>query len=738
MIFTDQVVYLEPTASLPRFFTTTLTNDKLLCTYLHCLFIYEPISPSIVNLTRSRVPSDGYFDFIEGTNESSDLVPNFSYVPVALCLRSKHNFIDFFRKILKLLYLHLIDITNENNDISSAIKSVEFLKYCFILLNDCILPPDNMQFTLELGKHSLMFPYERKGMIPHSESSVAILVDLIDIGNIIEFWEVIVLFKKAFLLSSNQYLLSIIFQGILSIMFPLSWVSVCIPVLSPNLIGYTEAPVPILAGIDTNKISKQTILEVDQEKVILDIDSNMIYSAHISTLCKCVRNSMSKKLQLIKIYYYTDKPRLATYRRLEIENSINDPDFIQKARKLLLIENIEEKEKLFADLIKLVFFDVLFDGLSDIESYLIEEGSGDYRLDKERFIKDKGHCKVCKSSEFWKNAIETNNFEQFIGYYKRYDQSYISKFIEIVELSKNPSNKDDKVSEPFVFSITSQKTPEFILESLLDLASKAIVSGAGEDATKSGPEEDPKKLSPEESSKKSDPEEDSKNIESEEDLKKLAAKEKFKKKSALQIIEDLIQITAQVPDFAQKTLYVDTGLQRKQSFTMTQADIISYKNLFYGKYGIIRCLGTIFSIENPQIYPIASSSLQIISNELDLQTSNNSIKNELVQLKLFYLLKYDKIKGNKTEILRLLEFIDKKIPKILPCDIAVLVLSKIFKKDIKTVEKLSISKGKLGTIALELIEASATSYMTKKEVIKSLKFSYSSRRGKKSNKKVRI
>ena len=186
MIFTDQIIRLETSNYLPRFFTTSLTNEMKVSTYLHCLFIYDYITPGLIDSSKSRVLSNKFFHFVQSEKDTNDNMLHYSCVPIVICIRSKHNFIDFFRKILKSLYLHMVDIGADETGLSSAMKSLEFLKYACILLNDCIVPTSNINFSLKLGKHVLPFPFSSKEGMSHNESAVATIVDLIDISNIID------------------------------------------------------------------------------------------------------------------------------------------------------------------------------------------------------------------------------------------------------------------------------------------------------------------------------------------------------------------------------------------------------------------------------------------------------------------------------------------------------------------------------------------------------------------------
>lgn len=664
MIFTDQIAYLETNSPLPRFFATSLTNEKNVYTYLHCLFIYEPITPVIVDASKARAVSQDFFNFIKKEQESNSCSQGFCFVPVVICIKSKHNFIDFFRKVLKSLYLHLSDISTEELMIGPAMKTMEFLKYAAVLLNDLIVPPADIQFAMKIGKHELYLPFESTSGMVHNESVVAILVDLIDIGNIIDFWEIMILNKHAFLMSSNEYLLFIIIEGFKSLLFPLTWTCNIIPVLSPHLVDFIECPVPILIGLNSTKVPKQTALSSEQDKVLLDIDSNTIYFKPISTICQCVKNNISKKLQLIKTYYYIAPQRLAKYRNIEMEKSAGNEDFVKAVRKLLEVHDPGQRENIFVDLVKQVFFSVFFEGLCEFEEFMKKDLDGKVYFDKPDFLMKQGFCKKCLSNEFWKNVVDTSNFEQFIGYYGKYDQSYVSKFVQIVKKVKKVKNGNgiSPLLSPYQFNISSGMAPVKVLEILKNSIQEIIPENC---------------------------------------------EKAFKKQSAIEILKSLDEVLGQNMFAYEENEYNSEGLLRRNSFTAggphdSQIDFKLMQNTFYGKFGIIRCIGTIFALGTPEIFSQISKINSKLSEEIRLQTAKTPKKYEPMLLKLLYLIRQNDLLENYQELLNLLFFINNKCPELLPGHIAVFLLTKISKIDPDSMKIFSTTSGVLSKIAKAL------------------------------------
>ena len=656
MIFTDRVVSLENAPPLPRFFATSLTNEKNVYTYLHCLFIYEPINPIIIGSSKSRMLPPDFFDFVANESDNQTAVYNFLFTPVVICIKSKYNFIDFFRHVLKCLYLHMSDLFHEDHVLGPAMNSLEFLKYSSILLNDLIMPPNNIQFSLRIGKHTLLLPYESTDGMVHNESAVAILVDLIDIGNIIDFWEIMILNKHAFLMSCNEYLLFIIIEGFKSLLFPLTWTCNIIPVLSPHLIDFIECPVPILIGLNSTRISKETALSSEQDKVILDIDSNMIYCKPVSTICQCVRSNISKKLQLIKTYYYTTRQRLANFRNLQMEKSVGDADFVANARRLLVARDAVDRENLFVDLVKQVFFSVFLQGLETFEDFISKGNDQKIIFDKHSFIDSQGYCRKCKDKEFWRNVVDTSNFEQFIGYYGKFDQSFVARFTEIVKKNREGRGIGGSGSV-YSFDIKGGMAPKNMLEILTNGVNDICVD---------------------------------------------SNENRFKKKSAVEILKELNELLSQNKNFYENSDYSELTYSRRSSFTLNPQGFSEFRraqNTFYGCFGIIRCISTIFSLGNSLIFSKLSCLHARLSEEILLQASVRPKKFEAMVIKLLYLLKQDETLSNYQELLNLLFFINRKCPEILPKHIAVFILNRISKIDPDSINTISSNDGILGEIA---------------------------------------
>jgi hypothetical protein len=85
------------------------------------------------------------------------------------------------------------------------------------------------------------------------------------IENIITIFELLITEYKVIFFSDHKAMLTLTIETICSWMYPFYWHHIIMPVLPARLIGYLQAPVPYLAGIE-----KQSFPEWQQEDWIPD------------------------------------------------------------------------------------------------------------------------------------------------------------------------------------------------------------------------------------------------------------------------------------------------------------------------------------------------------------------------------------------------------------------------------------------------------------------------------------
>lgn len=541
---------LDTTQKVPRFFSTTLTNENGNFTHMHCLVTYEQISPVIVQQSKSRLASLEKFKFLN-TQVKEDTSEIFFYVPIALCLVTTSNYIELYREVLESVYSFLSEIWQSDQIPSKElISTIEFMRISCLLLNDTIIPPADTQEFIKIGGNLIGIPVENSTGLPHIERCVAVLIDLIDIKNIISVWESLVLNHYVFFMSSNEYLLYLIFSAFNELLFPLKWSLYLVPVLGPKLKEFLSAPVPIIIGLNSNHITLNEALNANPKASILDIDSNSFYSSSESLLCNCKKEVISKKIQLVKAYYYVNRERFRCYRLNNLEKSINDVDFVNTA-KMLVLKNPEEKEKVFITLIKNIFLDFFCKGLENFESHFLENAFTDEQeFNTSAFLESAELCSSCKMDKFWKSFTETSNFQQFIEWRGKYDDSYYKRFIQILQNKSQGLYSIYKQEPIFKFEIDRSISPRKLLKLLKN------------------------------------------------DL--LQKPKNFENDSSFGLQLKIQKELRQYREYYRLEEGMSQYKQRKASFNINYNCTTSSKNLYYGKMGIIRLTTALLSQVSPE------------------------------------------------------------------------------------------------------------------------------------------
>ncbi|KAF8544056.1 AEX-3 domain-containing protein [Trichophaea hybrida] len=119
----------------------------------------------------------------------------------------------------------------------------------------------------------------------------------LDIQNIVALFEYALSESRIILLSSHTSMLQLVSRALVSLMYPLNWLGIYIPVLPARLISALEAPCPYIVGIE-RRYEKLELPEDDF--VCVDLDSNVMFKSDTepNPLPKQQRRKLISLLQL--------------------------------------------------------------------------------------------------------------------------------------------------------------------------------------------------------------------------------------------------------------------------------------------------------------------------------------------------------------------------------------------------------------------------------------------------------
>ncbi len=102
-----------------------------------------------------------------------------------------------------------------------------------------------------------------------------ILFECLDIHNIIFVWYALTLERKVLLVSSQYSLLTVCSEILCSLLFPMQWSHLYIPIVPKFLTPMLEAPMPYLCGI-TRENFMHAIGDICDETIVVDLDQNLV------------------------------------------------------------------------------------------------------------------------------------------------------------------------------------------------------------------------------------------------------------------------------------------------------------------------------------------------------------------------------------------------------------------------------------------------------------------------------
>ena len=365
----------------PKFIPVVLTNEKGGRTYVYSIRLFDKI----------------------------EINHKFYYLPYALSIWSRVNNCEGFKNILTEFYR--IMKKTEDNLIDSCMINYHNLEiiHMIIFLTDIILPPNNSKIILNFHFSSVEFNFPSLTEIPNNEEYIQLLFDCLEISTIIKLWCSLLSEKHIIFLANQGYLLFAITQGLLSLMFPFSWLHTYIPVLPSNQIDYLDSPTPYVIGVISTKIDFNTLNEKYPGHVICDLNSSTINKNGISFLSNIEEDKIKKKIR----YLYNPK-------MYEVEDIYLDENDKKKYNnKNFELEDID-MTKTFGENIHYIFFRIFRYQLSVIQNNFVKNKVFDIQIFLEDFCQD-------EMRDFWDKLASTTAFDNFLMSLNNTDNDPFSK-----------------------------------------------------------------------------------------------------------------------------------------------------------------------------------------------------------------------------------------------------------------------------------------------------------------------
>ena len=390
-------VSIEFNLQPPKFIPVVLTNEKGGRTYVYSIRLFDKIEINHKNY----------------------------YLPYILSIWSPLNNCEGFKSILTEFY-RIMKISDEKINDSSIINyhNLEII-HMIIFLTDIILPPNNSKIILNFHFSSVEFNFPSLSEIPNNEEYMQLLFDCLEISTIIKLWCSLLSEKHIIFLANQGYLLFAITQGLLSLMFPFSWLHTYIPILPLNQIDYLDSPTPYIIGVITNKIDYITLNEKYPGHVICDLNSSTINKNGVSFLSNIEEDKIKKKIRCLY------NPKI-----FEAEDIYLDENDKKKYNnKNFELEDVD-MSKSFGENIHYIFFRIFRYQLSVIQSNFVKNKVFDVQIFLEDFCQD-------EMRDFWDKLTSTVAFDNFLMSLNNIDNDPFSKICLNILASEKDDNEND-------------------------------------------------------------------------------------------------------------------------------------------------------------------------------------------------------------------------------------------------------------------------------------------------------
>ena len=367
----------------PKFIPVALTNEKGGRTYVYSIRLFDKIVINHKNY----------------------------YLPFALSIWSPINNCEGFKNILAEFY-RIIKMSDDNINESVIINyhNLEII-HMIIFLTDIMLPPNNSKIILNFHFSSVEFNFPSLTEIPNNEEYIQLLFDCLELSTIIKLWCSFLSEKHIIFLANQGYLLFAITQGLLSLMFPFSWLHTYIPVLPLNQIDYLDSPTPYVIGVLSNKIDWITLNEKYPGHVICDLNSSTINKNGVSFLSNIEEDIIKKKIR------YLYNPKIYEYEDIYLD----DNDKKKYNNKNFELEDIDIT-KSFGENIHYIFFRIFRYQLSVIQSNFVKNKVFDIQIFLEDYCQD-------EMRDFWDKLASTVAFDNFLMSLNNLDNDPFRKYV---------------------------------------------------------------------------------------------------------------------------------------------------------------------------------------------------------------------------------------------------------------------------------------------------------------------
>ncbi|KAL3809617.1 hypothetical protein ACHAXA_006616 [Cyclostephanos tholiformis] len=281
---------IRPTSvyRMPRVHHFVLTDSMGGKLYGTALTVYEEFRESLGGEEEEEEKEKG--------REAPRMGRTIYYAPRVLTLLSTYPYLTAFRTYLTQLY-RLATTTN--------VMTMPIERYVQNICSEVPAPPPGA-FEVELCIHPSL---GRAGKvrfwappadlpIPYVSLPHRVLFECLDVGNVLFAWLTLACEGKVLLVSSQLSLLTVCGEILCSLLFPMRWSHLYIPVLPRSLCPMLDAPMPYLCGINRENFP-YAVEDISDETIVVDLDRNVVTIGPNAPDLPPLPNNRRKKLESV-------------------------------------------------------------------------------------------------------------------------------------------------------------------------------------------------------------------------------------------------------------------------------------------------------------------------------------------------------------------------------------------------------------------------------------------------------
>ena len=262
------IIYPTSKYKMPLIHHFVLTDNMGGKQYGTCLTVYEEFENGDNNNNNNNNNNNSSSSNINNNTTEKMKKKKTYYAPRVLCLLSTYPYLTAFRTYLTQLY-RLATMTD--------CMTAPIERYVQNICSEVPAPPPGaFEVQLEILNTPIRFwapPANQP--IAYVSLPFQVLFECLDVSNVMFTWYALACERKVLLVSRQVSLLTVCCEILCSLLFPMKWSHLYIPVLPRSLCPMLDAPMPYLCGISRANFP-YAVQEISDETIVVDLDRNII------------------------------------------------------------------------------------------------------------------------------------------------------------------------------------------------------------------------------------------------------------------------------------------------------------------------------------------------------------------------------------------------------------------------------------------------------------------------------